>query len=929
MEDVITVAANLSTKGFEKGSKAMQKAVNSLSRAAQQMGRATERGARTAMSSIRRLAPMILGVGSAYGIISKAVSAFMSQNEQLSSKMNSVWTALGNVLGPIITQIINWVTTAVSYFLEFLRLLGITGKSASDLSKKANASAGQLQKTIAGFDELNLLNSGGGGGGGATLEDVDPAEWMKRLSELLKNKLWDQAADIIIQKMNAAIAAFKKKAIEFGDAVSEYIRGIALILARIINEVNWGGIGESIAEFLNRAFSKVDPRHLGAILVGKITIAFRIVTGFLETLDWRRVADILSGMVVGAFDSMANAIRDADWKKIGQGIKDFFEQLWNDKDEIVQSIFGFLSAVWDAVVDLLWGLLSSGNEEPPIVTSLKNFKDSVVDLWNTVIPKIQEIWDKIGDTLLTETLPRIIDDITETIRNLIDLISGDKSLFEFIGDLNEFGGALLAIGGIKIGSDIFKFAVHAKQIANIFGAGKGTEIATGIKAAAVSIKDIGAAASLGVEALGEMSVASSSATLAVGGLAAGAAGLLAALGLVPTIMLDSKLSTEYAQQAFDETGGSVENLAAKMNELADMASHEEDFLWDAAGATDALGYSMQEARYAGEAYNEFLGILADALGLTTDELKEQIAAADGDVTKIAALTSANEELGTSAQDAANTIDAAQSQMESSMSKWGETAETATEKIETSTEENIGGAAEAATTESDKMATEVGEDFETMKSDVQGNMDDINSIISNGFANAISGAHTWGSDLIHNFVNGMVAAFPYLEQGMQTVAEIVRSYLGFSEPEKGPLSNFHTFAPDMMQLFASGIDSEKRIVESSVADVAASVSDAFENSNFTIGSNVAALNSVGANVPFSMPVVAGGGIIPYSVADSSGMDQSLAGNAELLAAIAQLSEMIGDLQYALEHMQWIAQFGDLKAWVKQITKIQQQIERANG
>ena len=30
------------------------------------------------------------------------------------------------------------------------------------------------------------------------------------------------------------------------------------------------------------------------------------------------------------------------------------------------------------------------------------------------------------------------------------------------------------------------------------------------------------------------------------------------------------------------------------------------------------------------------------------------------------------------------------------------------------------------------------------------------------------------------------------------------FLGFSEPEKGPLSNFHTYAPDMMQLFASGI-----------------------------------------------------------------------------------------------------------------------------
>ena len=40
---------------------------------------------------------------------------------------------------------------------------------------------------------------------------------------------------------------------------------------------------------------------------------------------------------------------------------------------------------------------------------------------------------------------------------------------------------------------------------------------------------------------------------------------------------------------------------------------------------------------------------------------------------------------------------------------------------------------------------------------------------------------------------------------------VKDILGFSEPEEGPLSNFHTFAPDMMNLFIKGIkDNEKRL-----------------------------------------------------------------------------------------------------------------------
>ena len=40
--------------------------------------------------------------------------------------------------------------------------------------------------------------------------------------------------------------------------------------------------------------------------------------------------------------------------------------------------------------------------------------------------------------------------------------------------------------------------------------------------------------------------------------------------------------------------------------------------------------------------------------------------------------------------------------------------------------------------------------------------------------------------------------------MADLAGTVKSFLGFSEPEQGPLSNFHTYAPDMIDLFTQGI-----------------------------------------------------------------------------------------------------------------------------
>lgn len=63
---------------------------------------------------------------------------------------------------------------------------------------------------------------------------------------------------------------------------------------------------------------------------------------------------------------------------------------------------------------------------------------------------------------------------------------------------------------------------------------------------------------------------------------------------------------------------------------------------------------------------------------------------------------------------------------------------------------------------------------------------------------------WGSDLIDNFVGGIKEQAGKLIDAVSGLASDVADFLGFSEPERGPLSNFHTYAPDMMELYAKGI-----------------------------------------------------------------------------------------------------------------------------
>lgn len=64
---------------------------------------------------------------------------------------------------------------------------------------------------------------------------------------------------------------------------------------------------------------------------------------------------------------------------------------------------------------------------------------------------------------------------------------------------------------------------------------------------------------------------------------------------------------------------------------------------------------------------------------------------------------------------------------------------------------------------------------------------------------------WGADLIQNLVDGILGGIGYVEDAVSSVAQSIRDFIGFSEPERGPLSNFHTFMPDMYELLEEGIE----------------------------------------------------------------------------------------------------------------------------
>ena len=103
-------------------------------------------------------------------------------------------------------------------------------------------------------------------------------------------------------------------------------------------------------------------------------------------------------------------------------------------------------------------------------------------------------------------------------------------------------------------------------------------------------------------------------------------------------------------------------------------------------------------------------------------------------------------------------------------------------------------------------------------------------IKDGFSEGIQAAKEWGSDLINNFIDGIKEKWENLKNTVVEMAQMVQDFIGFSEPKMGPLSNFHTYAPDMMDLFAKGIKDNKHKITGELSTALYGVENTITSAN---------------------------------------------------------------------------------------------------
>lgn len=103
-------------------------------------------------------------------------------------------------------------------------------------------------------------------------------------------------------------------------------------------------------------------------------------------------------------------------------------------------------------------------------------------------------------------------------------------------------------------------------------------------------------------------------------------------------------------------------------------------------------------------------------------------------------------------------------------------------------------------------------------------DDILDAGQSMFDGIINGAKDWGADMIQQFIDGVEQMWNNLKSTLNDVGELVKSILGFSVPEEGPLHEWAYKNPgeDMLKLYSEGIEEGMTDFENTLYNTAATI-----------------------------------------------------------------------------------------------------------
>lgn len=395
--------------------------------------------------------------------IESSISGFA--NKIRAAIENGDWEGLGQLLGEKVNGIVQKVHDAISWdnvgpkVTEFINAFTTTFNSLVDtidwaligdtVAQGINTIVNSAYLLIDGIDWESLGSAMADGLSGL----INGVDW-KKLSETVTLSLsaigdsvngfatsfdWKGAADSV----NNLFAGFDldKATTDITNGLNKAISGLRTTL----QEIDWIAIGKTFADGINGIFK----------------------------LDWSNIGGLLSDGVDGIWDTLNSTIKNIEWKKLGGSIAEFIQgiewsELFKDLGEtignsligVIDIVSGFLqdmdwskamSDLWDSIVGFVEGIDWSdlvrsifeiiGSAIGAYFQALDGYYDKIAEIFSNIWQSIKDWFNKYADW--GDTPGNIIAGLWEGIKDAFS--NAGKWIKEYIfqpfidGFKNAFG----------------------------------------------------------------------------------------------------------------------------------------------------------------------------------------------------------------------------------------------------------------------------------------------------------------------------------------------------------------------------------------------------------------------------------------------------------------------------------------------------------
>ena len=421
---------------------------------------------------LARYVAILKQTGNAQGDLARTINSPANQLRQLKQSVTDLGISFSNFLMPVVSAVLPYLTAFTKVITQALNslssFLGLTSKGTSDETKKiadnfggiggdidkADKKAKKLKSTLAGFDEMNVLqdnssdSSSGtgtgavGGDTGFNLGEYDAhLDWVNSRTDEISQKIKDAFSgigDFIKGIWNSEPAqAFVGAVVTYGETLWTY----------------WSTLGQSLFTNITTTWTNIKD-NLGGTMTNICTLWTNMWTdiqGGIQT--WGQ--PIING-VNGVFNSIwADAI-DPYLQLITGVWKDFsgiLVELWNEHGaplvnnigEFVNEIVSLFQSIWDNVLEpIITPFLEtlSWLWDKHIKGLIKNVGDFVMKLVNGALEIYNKFISPIVKWLLEKLAPvwsflagTVIGVIGDIVAVIVDIAS---AIFKALGGIVDF-----------------------------------------------------------------------------------------------------------------------------------------------------------------------------------------------------------------------------------------------------------------------------------------------------------------------------------------------------------------------------------------------------------------------------------------------------------------------------------------------------------